>query len=156
MFAFKRILVPYDGSEVSTLAVEAAARIAHDAGGRILLLHVLDELDYLYGYHTGDRPLIEWLREQAGAALDRGGAICSGAGVPFETRIEESPGSRLGDRVAHAASDWEADLVVIGSHGRRGFSRALLGSGAEQIIRFAKAPILLVREDGVRPWAKAA
>ena len=156
MFAFKRILVPYDGSEVSTLAVEAAARIAHDAGGRILLLHVLDELEYVDGYQSGDRPLIEWLRDQARKILDRAGAICSEAGVPVETRIAEHPGSRLGDRVAQAAADWEADLVVVGSHGRRGLSRALLGSGAEQIIRFARAPVLLVKETGTRPWAKPA
>jgi nucleotide-binding universal stress UspA family protein len=52
----------------------------------------------------------------------------------------------LGDKVAGEATAWEADLVVVGTHGRKGVSRALLGSGAEQIIRFAPVPVLVMRD----------
>jgi nucleotide-binding universal stress UspA family protein len=58
----------------------------------------------------------------------------------------DEPGTRLGDKVAEQALAWNADLVVVGTHGRKGLSRAMLGSGAEQIVRFAPVPVLVVRE----------
>ena len=60
-------------------------------------------------------------------------------------RLQHSAGQRLGDTVADAARDWGADLVVLGTHGRRGVGRVLLGSGAEQVIRCASVPVLIVR-----------
>lgn len=150
MSQFKRILVPYDGSEVSTKALEAALELARDTAGRILVLHVLDELEYVTGYEYGGAPLLESLRKEARKVLDRAGELCASAGVPSEARVVEHPGGRLGDKVAGEATAWEADLVVVGTHGRKGVSRALLGSGAEQIIRFAPVPVLVMRDAGTR------
>jgi nucleotide-binding universal stress UspA family protein len=53
----------------------------------------------------------------------------------------------LGESVADEAADWGADLVVLGTHGRRGLGRVLLGSGAEQVIRLCPVPVLVVRGD---------
>jgi nucleotide-binding universal stress UspA family protein len=66
--------------------------------------------------------------------------------VPADTRLVESRGPRLGDAVAAEAREWEADLVVVATHGRRGLGRVLLGSGAEQVIRQAPVPVLVVRD----------
>ena len=67
------------------------------------------------------------------------------AGVVAETALLEGLDLRLGDVVADDARAWSADLVVVGTHGRRGVGRVLLGSGAEQIIRQAPVPVLAVR-----------
>ena len=67
------------------------------------------------------------------------------AGVPADTKLMETPGGRLGELVADEARSWEADLVVVGTHGRHGVSRVLLGSGAEQVLRLAPVPVLAVR-----------
>ena len=73
-------------------------------------------------------------------------AVAGSAGVPADTRLVEASGARLGETVASEARAWEADLVVVGTHGRRGLGRVLLGSGAEQVIRQAPVPVLAVRD----------
>jgi nucleotide-binding universal stress UspA family protein len=60
-------------------------------------------------------------------------------------------GRRLGEAIADEAGTWNADLVVIGSHGRRGLQRLLIGSGAEQVLRLSPVPVLLVRDPGLQP-----
>jgi nucleotide-binding universal stress UspA family protein len=65
--------------------------------------------------------------------------------VPADTKLLELPGGRLGEMVAGEARNWEPDLVVVGTHGRRGVSRVLLGSGAEQVLRLSPVPVLAVR-----------
>jgi len=147
MSDFKRILVPVDGSEVSTRALVSATQLARDGGGRVLVLHVLDQIDYFAGgYEYAGAAVLEELQRQSRKILEDAAAICQSAGVPCETQLMDEPGTRLGDKVAEQALAWNADLVVVGTHGRKGLSRAMLGSGAEQIVRFAPVPVLVVRE----------
>ena len=147
MSDFKRILVPCDGSEVSTRALVSGLQIARDGGGRVRVLHVLDQIDYFAGgYEYAGAAVLEELQKQARKVLEDAAAICQSAGVPYDTLLVDEPGSRLGDKVADQAQAWDADLVVVGTHGRKGLSRAMLGSGAEQIVRFAPVPVLVVRE----------
>ena len=141
---FKRILVPVDGSATSTKALVAALQLARDAGGRVRLVHSLDELAYVSGYEYG-ADLIRLAREQAARVLQDAMDVARSAGVPADSKLVEVPGQRLGDVIADEAGSWEADLVVVGTHGRRGFSRVLLGSGAEQVIRMAPVPVLTIR-----------
>lgn len=141
---FKRILVPIDGSATSDKALTAALQLARDSGGRVRVTHSLDELAYLSGYeYSGD--LIKTAREKAAKMLDDAMAIAQAAGVPVDQQLVEQPGQRLGQTVSDAALAWEADLVVVGTHGRRGIDRVLMGSGAEQVIRMAPVPVLVVR-----------
>jgi nucleotide-binding universal stress UspA family protein len=132
---FKRILVPVDGSATSTKALVAALQLARETGGRVRVLHSFDELAYLSGYEYGG----DVLR----SALD----VAKSSGVPADSRLVEAPGRRLGDLVAEEAGSWEADLIVVGTHGRHGVGRVLLGSGAEQVIRLAPVPVLSIRGD---------
>lgn len=151
MSDFKRILVPCDGSEVSTRALVSATQLARDGGGRVLVLHVLDQIDYFAGgYEYAGASVMEELQRQARKVLEDAAAVCQSAGVPYETQLIDEPGTRLGDKVAEQAQAWNADLVVVGTHGRKGLSRAMLGSGAEQIVRFAPVPVLVVREKSRR------
>lgn len=141
---FKRILVPVDGSETATKALTTALRIAQGSGGRVRLVHSLDELAYLWGYEYAGN-VITLAREQADKVLDTCAGLAETAGVTAERQLVEDPGVRLGDVVASEARQWEADLIVVGTHGRRGIGRVLLGSGAEQIVRSAPVPVLVIR-----------
>ncbi|HEY0822789.1 MAG TPA: universal stress protein [Ramlibacter sp.] len=141
---YKRILVPVDGSDTSNKALVAALQMARENGGRVRLVHVLDELAFLSGYEVG-ADLLQVARDYALKVLDDALAMAKSAGVPADTKLVEAPGVRVGEAVADEARSWEADLVVTGTHGRRGVSRVLLGSGAEQVLRLAPVPVLAVR-----------
>lgn len=144
MSAYKRILVPIDGSETSTKALVAALQMARDNGGRVRLIHSVDELAYVTGFeYSGD--LIKIARDYAAKVLDDGLAMARSAGVEADTKLIDFPGQRLGQTVTGEASEWNADLIVVGTHGRRGLGRVLLGSGAEQIIRMSPVPVLVIR-----------
>ena len=141
---YKRILVPVDGSETSSKALVTALQMARETGGRVRLVHVLDELAYLSGFEvSGD--LVRIAREYAQKVLADALDVARSAGVPADTRLLEAAGVRMGEAVAEEARAWEADLVAVGTHGRRGVSRVLLGSGAEQVLRLAPVPVLAVR-----------
>jgi len=141
---FKRILVPVDGSDTSNKALVAALQLAREGGGSVRVLHLLDELAYLTGYEYSAQ-VLEEARDNARKVTDDAMAIAKAAGVPADSRLLDVPGRRLGEVVADEARDYGADLVVVGTLGRRGISRVLLGSGAEQVIRLAPVPVLAVR-----------
>jgi nucleotide-binding universal stress UspA family protein len=141
---YKRILVPIDGSDTSNRALVAALQLARENGGRVRLLHTIDDLAFVSAFeYTGQ--VLEAARKGGAQALEDALAIANASGVPADTRLSEVTGQRLGEVVADEARSWQADLVVIGTHGRRGVSRMLLGSGAEQVLRLSPVPVLAVR-----------
>jgi nucleotide-binding universal stress UspA family protein len=145
---FKRILVPVDGSETSLLALQTAVGLARDNGGQLRVVHVMDRTAYLTGYDPSGGAagaLYEALRSSARQVLAEAQSAAQAGGVPVDSAMLDELGTRLGDAVAGAAKEWNADLVVVGTHGRSGPSRLLLGSGAEQIIRMAPVPVLVIR-----------
>lgn len=143
---FKRILVPLDGSPTSNKALVAALELARERGSLVRLVHSVDDYIYFTGYeYAGD--VLKYTRGYGEKVLKDGSDIAASAGVPVEVRLLESRGQRLGDEIAEQAREFGADLVVVGTHGRRGVGRALLGSGAEQVIRVAPCPVLVVRSD---------
>lgn len=143
---FKHILVPVDGSEPSNNALATAISLAKHNGARIRLVHVVDQTTYLMGIDPSGvsaGQLFSALREGAMRILEEGTAAVESAGLAADHLLIDRSGSRLGDAVADAAVQWGADLIVVGTHGRRGPSRLLLGSGAEQIIRLAPVHVLV-------------
>lgn len=145
---YKRILVPVDGSETSNKALVAALQLAREGGGSVRLAHVLEDLTYLAGYeqfggYSGD--LLGTMREAGERILKDGTDIARASGVQADSVLFDKLGERLAEVIAAAAREWSADLIVLGTHGRRGMGRALLGSGAEQIIRQAPVPVLVIR-----------
>ena len=147
---YKRILVPVDGSDTSNRALVAALQMARESDGRVRLLHAIDELAYLSGFEYSGQ-VLEAARKGGAKALEDAMAIATASGVPVDDRLVEVAGQRLGEIVADEARKWEADLIVIGTHGRRGVSRVLLGSGAEQVLRLAPVPVLAVRTPEEKP-----
>ena len=143
---FNRILVPVDGSFTSRKALVAALQLAREGGGRVRLVHLIDEMPYLTGYeYSGE--LLQQTRGHAEKVLREALEIAESAGVPADTKLLEMPGQRLGDVVAEEARRFDVDLIVVGTHGHRGIGRLLLGSGAEQVIRLAPVPVLVIRGD---------
>lgn len=145
---YQKILVPVDGSTTSDQAIAAAIGLARSFGSQLRLVHVVEEMAYLAGYdqfggYSGE--LVRVMRESGQRVLDEAVERVRREGIPVEGVLFDQFGERLAETVARDARAWDADLIVVGTHGRRGMSRALLGSGAEQIIRLAPTPTLVIR-----------
>lgn len=145
---YKRILVPVDGSETSTRALVAALQMARESGGTVRAIHVIEELAQViaydpYGAYPGD--LLKIMHDNGQKILADAMAVAQSSGVQADQQLVEASGQRLADVVIDQASNFNADLIVVGTHGRRGLGRVLLGSGAEQIIRLAPIPVLVIR-----------
>lgn len=141
---YRRILVAVDGSATSNKALVAALQQARDHNGRVRLVHSLDDVLAVSGFEYAGE-LVGMARDGGAAVLAKALDIARSAGVEADTRLVENPAQRLGETIAQEAAQWNADLVVTGTHGRRGLGRVLLGSGAEQIIRAATVPVLVIR-----------
>ena len=147
---YRRILVCVDGSVASNQALGAATGLATDLGGRAVLrlVHVLDEQSFYTGYErygAQSGEIITIMRKRGEKVLSDALAIAQSAGMEVDTLLIDRLGERLGESIAGQARKWKADLVVVGTHGRRRVARLLLGSGAETIIRLAPVPVLVVR-----------
>jgi nucleotide-binding universal stress UspA family protein len=146
---YKRILVPVDGSDTSNKALVAALQLARDGGGRVRVIHVFDVVAYMTGFEFG-ADILDQARAYARKTVDDAVDIAKAAGVQVDGRLLDMPGRSLGEVVAEEATRFESDLVVVGTHGRRGVGRVLLGSGAEEVIRLAPVPVLVVRATAPR------
>ncbi len=145
---YQRILVPFDGSATSSRGLDEAIGIATLTGASLRLIHMLDILDFTSGFETAaiyTDHVIPFMRRTGEEILQDGKARAEKAGIRVDTVLLEGMKTRLCDLVADQARAWDAELIVIGTHGRRGVGRMLLGSDAEQIMRTAPVPVLLVR-----------
>jgi nucleotide-binding universal stress UspA family protein len=144
---YKRILVPVDGSPTSNAGLNEALRLAKNQGARLRLLHVVDELIVFSTPEAGMNlePILDSMKRGGKRLLDRAAKLASSRGVRPESELWESAGVRVAEVIVERAKRWRADLVVIGTHGRRGVSRMLMGSDAELVVRNAPMPVLLVR-----------
>lgn len=141
---YQRILVPVDGSPTSTQGLDEAIKLAKLTGASLRLVHVVDQLTFATGFEVQTGDLVGLLREAGEKILGDSKARAQAAGIDVSTFLCDTFGSRVCDLVIDQAKEWAADLIVIGSHGRRGMSRLLLGSDAEQVVRMARVPVLLV------------
>ena len=142
---YKRILVPVDGSPTSIRGLDEAIGLAKLGGGSLRLVHVLDRVVFPGG-ETYTVDVFGLLREAGERILQKMKAHAAAAGVDASTFLSEVLPGRVCDVVVEQAKQFGADLIVLGTHGRRGVSRLLVGSDAEQIVRVAPVPVLLVRE----------
>lgn len=147
MASYQRILVPIDGSATSERALQEAVRLA-DGQSRLRLVYVLEEVFPLdtEGYAFIDySSLQEAVRLTGERALAQAAEKVRQSGKAVETALLEMKGERIASVIEGASRQWPADLIVIGTHGRSGLSRLLLGSVAEGVVRSASVPVLLVR-----------
>jgi nucleotide-binding universal stress UspA family protein len=146
---YQRILVPVDGSPISERGLDEAIGLARLTGGRLRLMHVVDELSVAMGATAGFASVgadtFRLLRDGGEQILANAKARVEAARLPVDTVLDDTLGGRICDLVVAQARQWPAELIVIGTHGRRGVGRLLLGSDAEQVLRLAPVPVLLVR-----------
>lgn len=144
---YRRILAPIDGSETSARAFDAALRLARDSGAQLVPLYVVD-VPLVGADAPGYDPSIvrDALYEEGSHVNAQAVAKMEREGVTGTPRVVET--SPLGDDIAHSilrvSNEWAADLVVMGTHGRRGFRRLILGSVAERFLRISSRPVLLI------------
>lgn len=144
---YKKILVPVDGSPASLRGLGEAISLARDQGAEILLLHVVDE----WPVAAGDVAAVNLdagskaLREAGAELLRKAEKQVRDAGITVQTALLEELGVSVGECIVQRARQWPADLIVCGTHGRRGLSRLLLGSSAEYVLRHSPVSVLLLR-----------
>jgi len=143
---YQRILVPVDGSETSDKALQEALKLVAGQPAQLLLLHVVEDMQFLdaEGY-VNYAELHELTLNMGKRMLDKAAEIATQAGITADSKLVEAAGKRIANVITAEAKDWPADLVVIGTHGRSGFSHLLFGSVAEGVVRGAPVPVLLVR-----------
>ncbi|MDB5849732.1 MAG: universal stress protein UspA [Rhodoferax sp.] len=152
---YQRILVPIDGSPTAQRGLREAIALARLTKGRIRFMHVIDALSAARAHSAYDGYASGWLdavRLEGGKLLQDASALALAEGVDSDTLLIDGLSPQLAEVVVDQADQWQADLIVVGTHGRRGLGRLLMGSGAESILRMAKVPVLLVRA----PQASAA
>lgn len=144
----RRILVPTDFSAAAEAAWSTARRLARAVGAELVLLHVFVEAPlYSEGPFAGPR-LRDVYKSARGWVDEKLGEWAAAARAEgLNVRVEVRTGVPYQEIVAAAAAPG-ADLVVIGTHGRGGVERALLGSVADRVIRLAPCPVLSVRQAG--------
>jgi len=142
---FRRILVPVDGSGPSTAGLRVALSLARERKARLRLVHLSRELA---PPRDGDVPpsqLYERIRERGEKLLRRHELRCLRRGIVPQTALYVAIAGRAADVIVKEAKRWRADLIVMGTHGRRGITRLALGSDAEQVLRRSPVPVLLAR-----------
>lgn len=154
---YQRILVPVDGSPTSDRGLDEAIRLGALTHGRLRLVHVVDDLSFAlamdaYSGYSGD--WMNALREGGQRVLGDAKARVVAAGLEAEAVLYGSVEGRVHDLTIAEAEKWPADVIVIGTHGRRGVGRLLLGSSAEHVLRLSPVPVLLVRAVETAPASK--
>jgi nucleotide-binding universal stress UspA family protein len=142
----KKILIATDGSKTSMLAAENAISIGKNSGASVTAVYVVDmhRLAQLPGYAampgTKDR-LMELMFKEGGEALEEIEDMARDAGVAYERALAEGD---PGEELLKLCRDPGFDLIVMGTIGRSGLKRFLLGSVAEKVVRHSHVPVLVV------------
>lgn len=143
---FNHILVPIDGSETSMLAVSKASGLALAFGSRITLIHVIDNYPFIgvgADYALGQNEYLAAATASANAALARGVAALAAEGLHSDQRVID--GHVVHEGIVDTAIAIAADLIVMGSHGRSGIEKLLLGSVTQRVLQDANMPVLVVK-----------
>lgn len=146
---YAHILVPIDHSPFAQQGLAEAIALAGALGSTIHLFHVVDLRALMYGvsgYAPPPQLIDDWTamgERLVAQASDR----VRQAGLPVETKVLCDPAQRISDAILAEAHTCAASLIVMGTHGRRGLTRLVLGSDAELVLRSSPVPVLLVRSE---------
>ena len=144
---YQRILVPVDGSTTAARGLREALGLASGQDTRLFFLHVVDDYSTLSEMTSaaGYDEMLRGLRQFGLDVLAKARHEADAAGLHCETLMREVTGKRVADVIVEQVGQHHCDLIVMGSHGRRGISRLALGSTAEGVARISPVPVLLVR-----------
>ena len=139
--AVRKILVAYDGSEPALRALELAAKIAKACNAKLYIMHVAPvPEDYADCYECPE--VMAKVLEKGKQLLERARQILSSLGVDAETVLDKGD---PGKRIVEKAEELDVDVVVVGSTGRSGVKKLILGSVSEKVARSSSRPVLIVK-----------
>jgi nucleotide-binding universal stress UspA family protein len=143
---YQHILVPVDGSTTSDRALQEALKLGRQQSAQLELVHVVEDMrlwdsDSYINYAE----LQDTIKSSGNKILAQAQMVVQLAGMVAEVRLLAASGERIANVIVAETKRWPADLIVIGTHGRSGFSRLLFGSVAEGVVRVAQTPVLLIR-----------
>jgi nucleotide-binding universal stress UspA family protein len=144
---FKHILVPVDGSETSSKAVAKAVGLAKAFGSVVTVLYVIDPYPFTgvgADFAYGQAQYLSAATAEANQALDEAKKVFEDAGVQVNTLLGE--GHAVHEGIGRVLSSVDADLIVMGSHGRRGLEKLMLGSVTQRVLGVVHVPVLVVRD----------
>ncbi len=143
---YENILIPVDGSEVSDNAARQGFELASRLGSKVTLFYAVDisilTAPGAESAMANVNVMRASLKEQADSLMASMKETAAASGIEPETLVAEG---NVSDEIVRAANEKGADLIVMGTHGRRGFNRLLIGSVAESVSRKAHCPVLLIR-----------
>lgn len=143
---YQRILVPIDGDNACQPALQEAIKLAQHGAAKLHLVYVLDELNFINPEAYVDFEALRSVQREAGErVLARAVESAQQGGVEAESSLLNTLLQNVEDTIDAEAVRWEADLIVMGTHGRSGLNRLMFGSIAEGVVRHAPVPVLLVR-----------
>jgi nucleotide-binding universal stress UspA family protein len=145
---YDRILIPVDGSSISINAAEEGMKLAGILGSSVSFLYVIDlSILSIPDAETGianAEVIRKGFRDQGDTIMDRLKAGAGDKGVSADTMIREGD---VHETILLAANTIKADLIIMGTHGRSGLNRLILGSVAESVARRAGCAVLLIRPE---------
>jgi len=159
---FKCIMVTLDGGAPSNAGLKAALELARDQHARLVGLHVIDDRGILANLDEGHLPakyldrLYGVMRKEGQSILAKAQAAARSAGMEMAPLVAEANGKTVAHAILQQARKSKADVIVMGTHGRRGLSRMLMGSDSEAVLRETRIPVLLVRGVGAGKRRRAA
>jgi nucleotide-binding universal stress UspA family protein len=143
---YQSILVPLDGSEPSHNGLRHAIYLARETKATLHLVHVIDSFPLMFELSSqgGFESMNQSLRRWGQGMLETGRRQADEQGVKAEVILRDLTQGRVADVIVELAKETACDLIVLGTHGRRGLRRLMLGSDAEAVARTSPVPVLLV------------
>ena len=143
---FKHILVPVDGSETAQMAVDKATALAKAFGSQVTVIYVIDPYPFTgvgTDFAYGQAEYLNAATAEANVAVKNAKQCFSDSGVNVDTSVVEAHTAWRG--IVEAGESLQADLIVMGSHGRNALEKLVLGSVAQAVLSHTKLPVLVVR-----------
>ena len=155
---YKRIFVPIDGSSAANLGLREALRLARQHGASVCLFHAVEESFVTSAGVAVMSPdeLSKAFRDAGREILAKAEALARRWGVRARAVLGDPETGPVADAIIREAKRCKADLIVMGTHGRRGVRRLVMGSDAEQVLRETTVPVLMVRGATQRARRKAS
>lgn len=144
---FKHILIPVDGSPTALKAVDKAADLAKTFGSAVTIVYVIDPYPFTglgSDFAYGQAEYLSAASAEAQVATEEAQRACAQAGISASTRVVEAHGAWRG--IIETADQVNADLIVIGSHGRHGLEKLVLGSETQRVLSHSKRSVFVVRD----------
>ena len=147
---YKHILVAVNESAAAKKALAEAIKLASGQNAQVRLINVVDQSLGSYGEHgwlsnAKTNADLNSIQEAAVKILEEAAQFCREAGVEAQTAMPKTVDTAVADKILEEAEHWPADLIVMGTHGRSGVQRLLLGSVATAVVQGTRTPVMLVR-----------